>query len=55
MRKNTHEDQRGVQVFVVLLDKVTVVFVGFGLEIVVEVVARAVGCSREGKTRSQAW
>ena len=47
MRKNTHEDQRGVQVFVVFLGEVTVVLVGFAFELVVEVVAGAVCCSME--------
>jgi len=47
VRKNTHEDQRGIQVFVVFLDKVTVILVGFAFELVVEVIAGAVGCSKD--------
>ena len=33
---NTHEDQGGIQILIVLLHKVTVVLVGFALELVVE-------------------
>ena len=51
MRKNTHEEQRGVQVSIVFLDKVTVVPIGFVFELVVEVVAGAVGYSMVWKER----
>ena len=53
MRKNTHEDQRGGQVSIVFLDKVTVVLVSLAFELVVEVVAGAVGCSRVWRERLQ--
>ena len=45
MRENTHKDQRVAQVFIVFLGKVTVVLVSFAFELVVEVVAGAVGRS----------
>ena len=48
MRENTHENQRGVQVSIVFLDKVTVMLGGFAFELVIEVVAGAVGRSRHG-------
>ena len=51
--KNTHKDQRGVQVFIVLLHKVAVVPVGFTLELIVELATGAARCSvevlREGR------
>ena len=54
--KYTHEDQRGSQAFVVLLCKVAVVLVGFSLELVVELNARATGHSKEvGKERWQCF
>jgi hypothetical protein len=34
--KNTHKEQCGVQVFIVLLDEVTVVLVGYTLKLIVE-------------------
>ena len=43
----THEDQGGVQVFVVLLDKVAVILVGFALELVVELDPGTTGRSKE--------
>ena len=45
--ENTHEDQRGVQIFVVFLNKVTVVLVGFTFELIIEFVAGVVGRSKE--------
>ena len=45
--ENTHEDQRGVQIFVVFLNKVTVVFVGFAFELVIKFIAGVVGRSKE--------
>ena len=53
MRKNTHEDQRVAQVFIVFLGKVTAVLAGFAFELVVEVVAGAVGGSRVWRERLQ--
>ena len=47
MGKNTHEDQRGIQIIIVFLRKVAVVFVGLALELVVEVDAWATGRSKE--------
>jgi len=50
----THEDQGGVQVLIVLFHKVTVVLVGFALELVVELDTGAAGRSQEvGKERWQ--
>ena len=43
----THEDQRGVQVFVVLLHEVAVILVRFALELVVELDTGAAGRSKE--------
>ena len=45
--KNTHEDQRGIEVVIIFLRKVAVVFVGFALELVVEVDAGTAGRSKE--------
>ena len=51
--KNTHEDQRGIQIFTVFLHKVTVVVVGFMLEFIVELDAGVVGGSKE--VRKERW
>jgi len=49
--RNAHEDQRCVQISIVLLHKVTVVVVGFALELVVEVGTSA--ASRAMEVRKQ--
>jgi len=51
--KDTHKDQCGIQVFVVFLDKIVVVLVGFTLELVVELYAGATGNSEE--VRKESW
>jgi len=51
--KDTHEDQRGIQVFIVFLHKATVVVVGFTLEFIIELDARAAGGSKE--VRKERW
>ena len=51
--KNTHEDQGGVQVFIILLHKVSIVPVGFTLKLVVEFDAGAAGSSK--KVRNERW
>ena len=43
----THEDQRGVQIFIVFLDKVAVILVGDMLELIVELIAGGFWCFRE--------
>ena len=45
-KKETHKDQGGVQVFVVFLNKIAVVFVGFTLELIVELNTGVVGRSK---------
>ena len=45
--KNTHEDQRGIQVFIVFLHKFAVVVVDFTLEFIVELDAGVFGGSKE--------
>ena len=49
----SHEDQRGIQVFVVFLHKVTVVIVGFTLEFIVELDAGAARGSKD--VRKERW
>jgi len=46
--KNTHEDQRGLQVFIVFLHKVTVVLVSLALKLIVELDTGASSRSRGG-------
>ena len=46
-RKDAHEDQGGVQVFIVFLHEVAVVLVGFSLKLVVELDAGAASRSKE--------
>ena len=43
----THEDQRGVQIFIVFLDKVAVVLVGDMLKLIVELIAGVFWCFKE--------
>lgn len=43
MRKNAHKDKCGVQVFIVFLDKGTVIVVGCTLELIVELDAGVSG------------
>jgi hypothetical protein len=46
MQKKTHENQGGIQVFVVFLYEVAVVVVGFAIELIVELDAGvAIGSS----------
>ena len=51
-RKNAHEDQRAIQVFIVFLDKVAVVIVGCTMKLIVEldggVASRPEGGLKEG-------
>ena len=51
---NTHEDQGGIQILIVLFHEVTVVLVGLALELVVELDTSAACRSKEvGKERWQ--
>jgi len=53
---STHEDQGGIQILIVLLHKVTVILVGFALELVVELYATAACRSKKvGKERWQCF
>jgi len=47
MRNNTHKDQCCIQVFVVFLDKVTVMVVGYAMELIVEVDVGVIGRPEE--------
>ena len=43
MRRDAHEDQSAVHVFVIFLDKITIMIVSCALELVVELGARVTG------------
>ena len=47
MEENIGKRQRGIQILVVLPRKVTVIIVGFALELVVKLDAGAASCSTE--------
>jgi hypothetical protein len=47
--QQTHENQRGIQVFITFLYKGAVVVVDFALELIVELDAGAVGSKKVGK------
>ena len=47
IRKNAYKDQRAVQVFIILLDKATVMIVCGAQELIVELSTRVVGSSEE--------
>jgi len=48
MENRAHKDQCGIQVFIVSLDKVTVMVVGYAMELIVEVDVGAIGRPEEG-------
>jgi len=53
MWKNAHKDQRGTQVFVIFLDKVMVMIIGYPLEFVVELGTGVAGGPE--KVRKEFW
>jgi len=48
MGNEAHKDQCGIQVFIVSLDKVTVMVIGYAMELIVEVDVGAIGRPEEG-------
>jgi len=52
-KRNTHKDQRAIQVFVIFLDKVVVVIVGRTLELAVELDGWVAG--RPEEARKESW